>query len=135
MLPEAASCPAQGLLQSRVPAPVARSQRSGELATSANSPASRHKHFLHSSLCTPQTPPPAQPNPLKGFKGQSVFAVRRRLTMLSLVLCCSGGQRWDLWAMVCGVQAALLGSSALALHSLTSLLLVFLPKFPADLAI
>lgn len=29
MLPEAASCPAQGLLQSRVPAPMARPQRSG----------------------------------------------------------------------------------------------------------
>lgn len=135
VLPEAASRPAQGLLRRRVPAPVARPQRSGELATSANSPASQHKHFLHSSLCTPQTPPPAQPNPLRGFKGQSVFAVRGGLTMLSLVIRCSGRQRWEHWAVVCGVQAALLGSSALALHSPTSLLLVFLPKFPADLAI
>lgn len=43
--------------------------RRGELASPANSPASRGKHSLHSSLCTPQTPPPARPSPLKGFKG------------------------------------------------------------------
>lgn len=36
-------------------------------------------------LCTPQTSPPAQPNPPKGFKGKSVFAVCRGLTMLSLL--------------------------------------------------
>lgn len=111
-LPKAATHPAQGIHRLCIPAPVARPQRSGELATSANSPASQRKHFLHSSLCTPQTLPPAQPNPLKGFKGQRVFAVRRGLTMLSLLTCRAGRQRWDHWATVCGVQAAPVGSTA-----------------------
>lgn len=111
-LPEAATHPAQGIHRLCIPAPVARPQRSGELATSANSPASQRKHFLHSSLCTPQTLPPAQPNPLKGFKGQRVFAVRRGLTMLSLLTCRAGRQHWDRRATVCGVQAAPVGSTA-----------------------
>lgn len=103
---------AEGLLRLHIPVPVARPQRGGEPAAPAKSPASQGKHFLHSSLCTPQTPPPAQPNPLKGFKGQSVFAVRRGPTMLSLLTRGAGRQRWDRWAMVCGAQAAPVGSTA-----------------------
>lgn len=99
-MPKPAACLAWGLLQLPIPAPAARPWRSGELATSANSPASQRKHFLHSSLCTPQTPPPAQPNPLKGFKGQSVFAVRRGRTMLSLLTRRAGRQRWEHRAVV-----------------------------------
>ena len=129
----------QGLLRLRIPAPVARPQRSGELATSANSPSSQRKHFLHSSLRTPQTLPPAQPNPLKGFKGQEG-------------VCCLQGtddafpfdpscRKAALGPLGNGVQGAgCTGgehspSRAKALHSPMPLLLVFLLKFPADLAI